>query len=309
MATKATIAGNTFLLTGTLIEFTRDEAEALVEANGGKVISGVTAKLNYLVVGEDAGSKLDKAKKLGTVKILSEKEFLKMVPKGKAAASKPSTAKVSKATASKKSATKDSAKPVAVKKNLSNIPKKKDVLNQLGKTENQILNDDFNWSKIDLDAAAKYFSSANYNGLHLFVDGGPFRDDCGEYFYSDFFEIFNPDTIFFILQQPVYGFIELNFSADPTDYIIEDFGRLNRNLTLSFTKSETEMLIGLEREFFYDYDDVEDEAIIKRIIKIEKNDKSNKIWSDLSIKLSDKLNANKIATLLNKHFKSSDIWI
>ena len=81
MPSKPTIQDQTFLFTGTLTEFTRDEAEALVEANGGKVISGVTAKLNYLVVGSDAGSKLEKAKKLGTVKILTEKEFLKMVPK------------------------------------------------------------------------------------------------------------------------------------------------------------------------------------------------------------------------------------
>jgi uncharacterized protein (TIGR02145 family) len=115
MPQKSTIQDQTFLFTGTLTEFTRDEAEALVETNGGKVLSGVSAKLNYLVVGEDAGSKLDKAKKLGTVKILTEKEFLKMVPKGKAAATKPSTAKVSKATASKKSATKGSAKPAALK--------------------------------------------------------------------------------------------------------------------------------------------------------------------------------------------------
>jgi len=83
MATKATIAGNTFLFTGTLTEFTRDEAEALVEANGGKVLSGVSGKLNYLVVGEDAGSKLAKAKALGTVTILHEKEFLKMMHSGK----------------------------------------------------------------------------------------------------------------------------------------------------------------------------------------------------------------------------------
>ena len=82
MPTKPTIQDQTFLFTGTLTEFTRDEAEALVEANGGKVLSGVTSKLNYLVAGSDAGSKLDKAKKLGTVKILTEKEFLKMVPKG-----------------------------------------------------------------------------------------------------------------------------------------------------------------------------------------------------------------------------------
>ena len=83
MPTKPTIQDQTFLFTGTLTEFTRDEAEALVEANGGKVLSGVTAKLNYLVVGEDAGSKLAKAKALGTVKVITEKEFLKMVPKAK----------------------------------------------------------------------------------------------------------------------------------------------------------------------------------------------------------------------------------
>lgn len=93
MATKSKIQDQTFLFTGTLTEFTRDEAEALVEANGGKVLSGVSAKLNYLVVGEDAGSKLLRAKALKTVKILTEKEFLKMVPKGKAQgiAKKPAT--------------------------------------------------------------------------------------------------------------------------------------------------------------------------------------------------------------------------
>ena len=82
MPTKSKIQDQTFLFTGTLTEFTRDEAEALVEANGGKVLSGVSAKLNYLVVGEDAGSKLAKAKALKTVAIITEKEFLKMVPKG-----------------------------------------------------------------------------------------------------------------------------------------------------------------------------------------------------------------------------------
>ena len=81
MPTKSKFQDQTFLFTGTLTEFTRDEAEALVEANGGKVLSGVSAKLNYLVAGEDAGSKLAKAKALGTVKVITEKDFLKMVPK------------------------------------------------------------------------------------------------------------------------------------------------------------------------------------------------------------------------------------
>ena len=88
MAKTTTIAGNTFLFTGKLIEFTREDAEAHVEAEGGKVLSGVSAKLNYLVVGEDAGSKLKKAEALGTVTILHEKEFLKMMSSGKKAPSK-----------------------------------------------------------------------------------------------------------------------------------------------------------------------------------------------------------------------------
>ena len=85
MAKTTTIAGNTFLFTGKLTEFTREDAEAHVEAEGGKVLSGVSAKLNYLVVGEDAGSKLKKAESLGSVTILHEKEFLKMMSSGKKA--------------------------------------------------------------------------------------------------------------------------------------------------------------------------------------------------------------------------------
>jgi len=59
----------------------RSEAEGMVEENGGEILGGVSAKLNYLVVGEDAGSKLEKAKKINTVKIISEEEFLKMLRK------------------------------------------------------------------------------------------------------------------------------------------------------------------------------------------------------------------------------------
>ena len=50
-----------------------------MEAKGGSILGGVSSKLNYLVVGEDAGSKLEKAKKLGTVNILTELEFLELV--------------------------------------------------------------------------------------------------------------------------------------------------------------------------------------------------------------------------------------
>ncbi|MBL7751995.1 MAG: NAD-dependent DNA ligase LigA [Chitinophagaceae bacterium] len=73
------LEGQTFLLTGTLPTLKRSEAEALVEEHGGKLVSGVSSKLNYLIVGEDAGSKLEKAKKINTVKIISEAEFLRLI--------------------------------------------------------------------------------------------------------------------------------------------------------------------------------------------------------------------------------------
>lgn len=73
------LAGQTFLFTGTLAKYKRSEVEAMAEALGGVIVSGVSAKLNYLVVGEDAGSKLEKAKKINTIKIISEDEFLSLI--------------------------------------------------------------------------------------------------------------------------------------------------------------------------------------------------------------------------------------
>jgi DNA ligase (NAD+) len=75
------LTGLTFLFTGTLPTLKRSDAETMVEENGGQIISGVSTKLNYLVVGEDAGSKLEKAKKINSVKIISEAEFLKILRK------------------------------------------------------------------------------------------------------------------------------------------------------------------------------------------------------------------------------------
>ena len=70
------LENKTFLFTGKLTKFTRDEAHTRVQQNGGTLLSGVSSKLNYLVVGEKAGSKLKKATALGTVTILNEDEFL-----------------------------------------------------------------------------------------------------------------------------------------------------------------------------------------------------------------------------------------
>jgi len=74
------LSGQSFLFTGTLKRLKRSEAEAMVEENGGKILGGVSSKLNYLVVGEDAGSKLEKAKRIATIRILTEDEFIAMVP-------------------------------------------------------------------------------------------------------------------------------------------------------------------------------------------------------------------------------------
>jgi NAD-dependent DNA ligase len=71
-------AGKTFVLTGTLPTLTREEATAKIEAAGGKTSSSVSKKTDYVLAGEEAGSKLDKAKELG-VKILDEAEFLKIL--------------------------------------------------------------------------------------------------------------------------------------------------------------------------------------------------------------------------------------
>ncbi len=75
---KNTLQDQTFLFTGSLTQLTRSKAEEIVEQHGGKILSGISSKLNYLVVGEDAGSKLEKAKKINTIRIISEDEFLKL---------------------------------------------------------------------------------------------------------------------------------------------------------------------------------------------------------------------------------------
>ena len=73
--------GKTFLFTGTLKNFKRDEIKEAIEKLGGKNLSAVSKNLDYLIVGEKAGSKLKKAQDLGTVKIITEDEFIDMCNK------------------------------------------------------------------------------------------------------------------------------------------------------------------------------------------------------------------------------------
>jgi DNA ligase (NAD+) len=74
----ADLSGKTFVVTGTLQRYSRDEIEELIKTLGGKAAGSVSKKTSYVVAGESAGSKLDKARKLG-VTVLTEGEFEKLI--------------------------------------------------------------------------------------------------------------------------------------------------------------------------------------------------------------------------------------
>jgi len=75
---KQIFAGKTFVLTGTLPDLSRDDATKMIKERGGKVSSTVSKKTDFVLLGENPGSKAATAEELG-VKMLGEKEFLKMV--------------------------------------------------------------------------------------------------------------------------------------------------------------------------------------------------------------------------------------
>jgi len=75
---KGKLAGKTFVLTGTLPHYKRNEVEKMIRDNGGKISSSVSKTTDYVIAGADPGSKLDKANKLG-IKVISEKDFMEML--------------------------------------------------------------------------------------------------------------------------------------------------------------------------------------------------------------------------------------
>ncbi len=80
LQTNDTLGGKIFVLTGTLETLTRDQAKSLIKQNGGRIASDVSAKTDFLIAGDSAGSKLKRATELG-VKVLSEEEFIALLTK------------------------------------------------------------------------------------------------------------------------------------------------------------------------------------------------------------------------------------
>jgi len=74
-----TLKGAKFIITGTLERFKRNEIKEIIEEHGGKVISAVSKNLNYLVVGNNPGSKLQKAEQIDSIKIIDEDEFIDLI--------------------------------------------------------------------------------------------------------------------------------------------------------------------------------------------------------------------------------------
>ena len=72
------LAGKTFVVTGTLENFTRQQIEQAIRQTGGKTSSSVSKKTDFVLAGKEPGSKLEKAQKLG-VKVINEKQFLKLI--------------------------------------------------------------------------------------------------------------------------------------------------------------------------------------------------------------------------------------
>ncbi len=177
----------------------------------------------------------------------------------------------------------------------------------LGSTENEILQNELELEHCDLSLLQKEMTSLGIQNPTVFSTLETLKDDSSDYLYCDFFEIFNPQFLFTIYHNAIQGYLNIHFSKDPTDYIFEDYGRLNKNLILTIDSTKDQLEVTLEREYYFDYDDIEDPKVIKQIQKLERANKANKKWKPF--KLKGKCNYDEFNKKFTSHFKLKDIQI
>jgi hypothetical protein len=178
----------------------------------------------------------------------------------------------------------------------------------LGRTENQ-LTCFFDISKVNFKDIEKNAKKILLDDTSLFKNDYPLSKKASEYSSFDFSELFNPKVLFLTFKSGYEGTLDITFSEDPTDYIFEDYGRLNKNMHLTISIGDGEMEIGLEREHFYDWEDIDEDKIIKKCEKIEKKDKSNKKWKPFVVSNLNYDEYEKFILKFKKHFNEDDIWL
>lgn len=177
----------------------------------------------------------------------------------------------------------------------------------LGSTENEILDNNLELEDCNLDSLQKEMASLGILNPIVFSTLESLKQNSSSYLYCDFFEIFNPQFLFTIYHNTIQGYLNINFSKDPTDYIFEDYGRLNKNLILTIDSTKDQLEVTLEREYYFDYDDIEDPKVIKQIQKLERANKANKKWKPFILK--GKCNYDEFNKKFTSHFKLKDIQI
>lgn len=178
----------------------------------------------------------------------------------------------------------------------------------LGSTENEILENSLELENYDMESLETNMIAKGINTSNLLSILDSLSDDSNEFIYCDFYEVFNPELIFTIYQNNIQGYLEVNFSSDPTDYIYEEYGCINKILSLSIDSTEDEISVYLAREFNYNYDDVDDEIIIEQIQMLEKNNTSDKVWERFIVN-DKKLNFDQFNKKFSSHFNLDDIWL
>jgi uncharacterized protein (TIGR02145 family) len=179
----------------------------------------------------------------------------------------------------------------------------------LVRTENHILENSLELQNFDLSTLEKDMITKDIDISNVRTTLESLKKGSDTYIQCNFFEIFNPELLFTIYCNNIKGFLQINFSKDPTDYIYEEYGNLNKNLILTIDSNEGNLLVDLEREYSFEYDDIEDSKILKQIHKLEKNSKSDKKWKSFIVTGKKKLNYIEFNKKFTNHFKITDLWL